>query len=69
MCQRWIVKGEQSGLPMPTAATESVSLCERMKSSLPFWNLEAAIFGGNSGSADWREKYQPKSVCQAREPT
>jgi len=48
---------------------ESVSVCERMKSSLPFWNLEAAIFGGNSGSADWREKYQPKSVCQAREPT
>jgi hypothetical protein len=30
--QRWIVKGERSGLQTHTATTESVSLSERMKS-------------------------------------
>jgi hypothetical protein len=32
--------GEQSGLLTPIAATESVSLCERMKSLRRFWNSE-----------------------------
>jgi hypothetical protein len=29
--QLWILAGEQSSLPMRTAMTGSVSLCERMK--------------------------------------
>jgi len=36
--QRWIVKGERSGLQTRTATTESVTLCGRMKSSRRFWN-------------------------------
>jgi hypothetical protein len=32
LTQRWIVKGEQSSLPIRIAVTGSGSLCERMKS-------------------------------------
>jgi len=37
--QRLIPTGERSGLLTPIAATENVSLCERMKSWLRLWNL------------------------------
>jgi hypothetical protein len=37
---RWILAGEQSSLLTQIAATESVSLCARMKSRLRFSNLK-----------------------------
>jgi len=42
LCQQWIPTVEQSGLLTPIA-TESVSLCVRMKKLTAFMELEAAI--------------------------
>jgi hypothetical protein len=36
--QPWVPAGERSGLQTRIVAMESVSLCERTKSSLRFWN-------------------------------
>jgi hypothetical protein len=43
MCQPLIPRGEKSGLPTRTAATESVSLRVRMKKLTAFIELESAI--------------------------
>jgi len=39
----WIAMGERSGLLTHIAATEGVTLCVRMKSWLPFLELESAM--------------------------
>jgi len=45
---RWLWGDEQSGLLMHTAATESASLCARMKSWLLFWNSNRRFDSFNS---------------------
>ena len=42
---RWIARGERSGLLMRTLTTESVSLCERMKSRRAFWKFQRTSAG------------------------
>jgi hypothetical protein len=43
--QRWIQKGEQSGLLTHIATMESGSLCRRMKSWLRLWNSKRGFAG------------------------
>src|SRR5262245_4717405 len=71
-CQQWIVKGARSGLLTRIAATESVSLCVRMKSSRRFYNsnrwFALEIRRTSRKPFKDRRNYQPRAVYSLSGP-